>query len=389
MATILTIDQLITSMTPIQIKSKIYEILAQLNVSTTNWKPGGVVRLMVAAVSIVLSAFSVFVSLIARSAFLTMSSGAWLTLVARHVFFVERAVATFASGSVTLVNSGGGSYDPDIGELVISNSITGKTYRNTERFAAPLTSGNSVTVAIRADEAGSGSSSGPNTITHLVTPLIGVTCTNGLSLVGQDEQTDDSLISECMLKPQSLSPNGARGAYEFFAKNALRSDGTSIGINRVTVSNSSLTGAAIVTVATASGAVTGTPSNYATDLGAIFKNIAENSLPGCVTLSVQSAATRPFNIQFWAYFKDITMGADDQVRAATPAIDAWMSGLDIGGANILDVASHKVFRDTLRDIISGSFSVRPTLVVITNPSADVTLNSNEVAVRGTVEARVV
>jgi hypothetical protein len=381
----LTIDQLIYPLSPAQVKAKIYEVLARLNCSTTNWKPGGVVRLMIAACSIVLAALSVLISLIARSAFLTLSSGDWLTLVARYVYGVERQLATLATGTVTLVNNEGGRFDYAAEEAVFLNITTGKTYRNTEPFV--LEPGGAVTVAVRAEETGSASSTGPGTITGFVTTMLGVTVSNDVTLVGLDEQSDDSLIAECLLKPQSLSPNGARGAFEYFAKKATRSGGTAVGINRVKSNNSSTTGQTVLTVATPTGEVSGDPSNPATDLGAVFASVAGNCLPGCVTLTVRSARARTLNVEFTAYFKDLAMLPSEQERQAAPAVEQWFADLDIGGTTIPGVIENIVPRDTLRDIIAASFAKRPTLVVIHSPASNVPLDPLDVAGLGTITAR--
>ncbi len=111
MASPLLISQLITGLTPLQVKGKIYQTLAQLRVNTTNWKPGGVVRLIISAASIVLSALSITISLIAQSAFLGTSQGDWLTIVALYVYGVTRAPAVSAAGLVTFTNSEGGGLD--------------------------------------------------------------------------------------------------------------------------------------------------------------------------------------------------------------------------------------------------------------------------------------
>lgn len=382
---ILTIDQLIIPLTPLQVKTKIYEILAQLQVSTSNWKPGGVTRLIVSACSIVLAAFSVFISLIARAGFLTLSSGDWLTLVAQFVYGVQRGAASFASGTITLTNSQGGSFTPAADDIVFSNPATGKTYRNTSPFT--LNANSSVTVAIRADEAGAASSTGPGTITTMVTTLTGVTCSNVGSLIGADQQTDDSLIAECLLKPKSLSPNGPREAYKLFALQALRSDGTPVGVNRVSVSNSSTTGQSVVTVANPSGAVTGNQSDPDTDLGAVFQAVSQMALPSCVTLAVQSATTHTIDVQFWAYFANgLVVPASVQQSTAEPVVQQWLGSLDIGGVTIDGVAPNRVFRDTLRDVIAKAFTTPPTLVVIVSPTDDIHLSQNEVPEPGTVTA---
>lgn len=382
----LLIDQLVNPLSPRQIRDKIYDVLARLNVSTTNWKPGGVVRLMIAACSVVLAGFSVVISLIARSAFLTMSTGAWLTLVARHVFGVEREVATFASGNLTLQNSEAVSRSYDADEVLFANPTTGKTYRNTSAFTIGASA--TLDVAVHATEAGAASSSGVGTVTKIVSPaMLGITCTNLVTLIGTDDQSDESLIAACLLKPTSLSPNGARGAYETFAKQAKRLDGTSIGVNRVAVSNSSLVGVTTVTVATPSGEVTGTQSDPSTDLGAVYQYLIENCLPGCVTLVVQSAEGVLVNVAFWAYFRNMVMTAGEQERIAGPAVEQWFTGLKIGGTTIPDVMYNKVPRDTLRDVIAAAFPTRPELVVIISPSTDLTLDALAVAEIGSITAR--
>ena len=381
----LTIDEIIYGLTPAQVKSKIYEILGRLLVSTTNWKPGGVVRLMIAACSVVLSALSVLVALVARSAFLTYSSGDWLTLVAFHVYGVTRNQASFASGTIRLVNTQGGMFDFATDEAIFANTETGKTYRNSAPFLLGI--GGTVTVDIRATEAGSASSCGPGTITTLVTSMIGVTATNPVTLVGNDVESDQSLIARCQLKPQALSPNGARGAYDKFAREAVRQDGTEVGVNRVAVSYASMLGETVVTVATSSGEVTGDAYDPATDLGAVFANIAGHCLPGAVSLWVRTATARTINVRFWCYFDKVVMSSAEQERIAGPIIMQWFEDLAIGGTSITGVVSHKMLRDTLRDTIAGAFTTKPLLVVVLSPDADVSLDETDVATLGSLEAR--
>ena len=375
----LTIDQLIVPMSSLQIKTKIYEILARLNFSTTNWKPGGIARTMISATSIVLAMFSVLVSLVARSAFLSMSTGDWLTLVARHVYGVERILATFAAGTLRVFNDSAAPYSIDADEWTFSNSLTGKLYRNTESFT--IAAGQTLSIAIRADEAGSASSAGVGSINAIVTPVLGVTCSNDNAIVGMDTEGDEALIARCMLKPQSASPNGPQAAFEYFARTATRADGTLVGVNRVAVNNSSTTGQAIVTCATPSGALS--PS----DLQYVFANIANKALPGCVTLTVNSSSDVLVNVEFWAYFDGFELSAADQERYAGPALEQWFATTRIGGSTFLGVGTNRIFRDTIRDVIAAAFPVRPALVLLRSPSVDVVLTEMQTAEPGSVVAR--
>ena len=50
------------------------------------------------------------------------------------MYGVERSPGTFASGTLTFDNAGGGVYSGGIGDLIVRSSTTNKTYRNTEAF---------------------------------------------------------------------------------------------------------------------------------------------------------------------------------------------------------------------------------------------------------------
>lgn len=390
MSSILTIEQLITPLTPKQCKTKMYEVLAALQVSTTSWKPGGVTRLTIAVFAIIAAALSITISLLARSAFLTLSTGAWLTLVARHVFGTERFPATQAIGMMRLVNSQGGSFSKNVGQVTIAGP-TGKTYRNTAVFT--LGANSAVNVPFASDELGIGANAGIGTLTTLVTTMVGVTVTNTTAFVGRNEESDDALITRALLKPQSLSPNGARGAYQWFALNARRaSDGQLIGVNRVSVSHSSGTNTTTVTVATPAGALTGVVGDPNSDLGAVYANIASNCVPGGVTLNVVTATNLAINVQFWAYFDTVSVGATEQSRVGLLALTPYLTSTDmpIGGVVIPTVLANKVPRDTIRDVISQGFVdagyPRPRLVVVTSPTADVSVGTTQVPVPGTITA---
>ena len=169
-----TLEELITPMTVDEAKTAIYDALAARGVTTTGWKPGAVVRTIIAALAIILAAFSELQASLARSGFLDLAEDAWLTLLARYVYDVERDTGAFATGTVLASNSTGSIYSGDPGDLIFLNSTTGKTYRNTEAFTIGSLA-EDVEIAVEAIEIGTASSAEAGAIDALVTTLNGIT----------------------------------------------------------------------------------------------------------------------------------------------------------------------------------------------------------------------
>jgi hypothetical protein len=165
-----TLEELTTPLTPDEVEEAIYRALGVRGAKTTTWKPGSVVRTIIAGTSIVLSAFSELQAAIAKGGFLELASGAWLTLVARHVFGLERLPGTFATGQVTLTNTRSGSYRGGTGDLIVQNPESGKEYRSTGPWSLAPGSPSSwatATVDVRAVELGDASTSTAGEITKL------------------------------------------------------------------------------------------------------------------------------------------------------------------------------------------------------------------------------
>ena len=385
----LSTDVLTTPATPKQVKAQLYETISDLGVSTTNWKAGGVVRLVIAMVAILASSLSGLIASLARSAFLATAVGDWLTLVARYVFGCERFPATFATAYVQLVNSLGGEFPRAAGEVIIAGP-SGKTYTNADAFTLdPL---GTVLVPFVAQEAGVASNAGVGVVTTLSTPLNGVTVANTTAFIARDRETDDALRARAALKPRAASPNGPSAAYEYFALTATREDGSLIGVNRVAVSRSSATNQVTVWVAAASGSIAGSYLDPSTDLGAVHASLVSNALSGTAVLATRTAVNRPVDVAFWAYFDRLTLGAAPQRAIVAPVVTAWLSdsSMPIGGVTIPGVVTRVVPRDTLRDVVSQAFVdagyPRPRLVRIFTPTTDVSLAEDDVPVPGNITA---
>jgi phage-related baseplate assembly protein len=375
-----TLDDLTTPLTRAQVQASIYEALGTLGVSTTSWKPGAVVRTMITAVSIILAASSSLTAAIAKSGFLDLAEGDWLTLVARHVYNVERITATFATGEVTLVNAGGGVYVLAVGDLVVSNPTTGKTYRNA--MAVTVNAMATVSVAIIAVESGSGSSSDALAISEIETTLLGVTCSNAASLAGLDEEADAALRTRCSEKLGSLSPNGPWDAYSYAARNAVRADGSNVGVTRVRITKDGY-GNVYVYVASASGAITGTVGDTTTDLGLVDDAIQTLAAPLGVTAIVASATAYSIAVTYQAWMYNTSGLTSAQVQTLISArLLTFMSSQPIGG-NVIDPDPGKIYVDAIKTAIGATRS-EIFHVTVTLPAADVDLTISQVPVLGAV-----
>lgn len=380
-----SLSDLTTPATRADVQASIYRVLGIMGVNTTAWGAGAVVRTLTVAVSAILSAFSSLQAQIASSGFLDLAEKDWLTLVAKHVYDVDRTEAAFATGTLTLSNSGGGIYAVDPGDLIVATPVTpdprsGKTYRNDEAFV--LGAGATIVVAITAVEAGSESTAGAGAITVLVTSLLNVTCSNPNALVGLDEETDAALRARCSEKLGALSPMGPWDAYTYAARNAHRSTGEPCGITRTRTLKDGFGNVTLV-VGSQSGVVTGTIGDLATDLGAVDEAIQTLAAPLAVTAHTQSATAvnQAISYELWAYN---TSGLNDaQIALAVQgALVTFTAKQPIGGNTLTPAdTTGYVWSDAIKAAISG---VLPQIfhVVITVPAADVALTLTQVMTLG-------
>lgn len=377
-----TLDELITPMTVEEAKTAIYDALVARGVTTTGWKPGAVVRTIVAALAIILSAFSELQAAIAKSGFLDLAEGAWLTLLARYTYGVERDTGSFATGTVLASNSTGNIYSGDPGDLIFLNTTTSKTYRNTEAFTIGSLAAD-VEIAVEAVEIGVASNALGGQIDALVTTLNGVTVTNAAALVGSDEETDALLRTRCRESLGALSPNGPRDAYAYFARSTTI-DGASLGVTRCKVVPDGY-GLVDVYLATASGGVTGSVGDETTPLGAIDAAIQDSVVPDGVTANVQTATALTVAVTYELWVKDTIAMTDAQIEAAISAsLTSSISETPIGGEVATDEDSTGyVYVDQLEAAIVGALPDRSVVrLAVTLPAADVSVGASEAPVIG-------
>lgn len=380
----MSLEDLITPPTAAEIESGIYAYIASKGVSTTSWKPGGVVRTVISAFSLMLEAGYALQVAITRGGFLDLAEEAWLTHKAKYDYDVARDLGSFATGTIVANNGGGGVYAGDPDDLTVYNPTTGAAYRNTEAFSiAPMQTG--VVIPIRAVELGSASSSGANQITALETVMAGVTITNPAALIGSDPETDPALRTRCREKPASLSPNGPSDAYFFFAKSATRLNGQSI--TRVKLVPDGYGGIDLY-LATATGGVTGTVGNAATDLGKVDADLQRLVVPEGVTLRTQSATTQTIAVTYEAWVR-ASLGKTEQQHkdAVSAALLTYFSTLPIGGEIKPGATTGRVYLAGIRTEIGKALGATIDLVA-TVPAGDTDFTVSQAPIVGLIDGTV-
>lgn len=370
----LSIDDLFTPLTEDQVLDTFLDILRTFGIPVDSWVVGGVARTILRVVARTYSGFTQVMALFVKAGFLESATGPWLTLLARNVFGVERVEATFATGAVTMVNSGGGVYGPfAAGEVNFLWPAAGKVYTNTDPFT--LNPGATLTVNIEAVELGSASSAVPGAISAFQTPLLGVTVSNAAAVVGTDAQSDPDLRTECRNKLAAISVRGPRGAYAYAVTAAVRGDGTPVDINRASISPSSSTGVVTVYVASASGVPSPSDIQYVVD------SIESIARPDSVTCNVLAATAVPYsaNLTVWAKRTDGVTAQQITDLVNTALINAFET-YPVGGIPKPPSTQCYLYAEYVAGVVQGAHA---SIYDVDGAGSDVALSPGQVATLAT------
>lgn len=376
------LDDLIKPVSSDEYMATLEQILSTLGENPSKWRRGGVLRVLMRAQSMTFSGLTEIMVAVIRSGFLDLAEGAWLTLLARYVFGVERRAAQPASGKETFTNTGGGSFSPvdyPAGSVRIYSSRTGKKYFNAEPLSlGPLAT---ATIGIVAVEIGAASNASAGDIDRLETSLLGVEVSNAESVVGLDEESDEELRSACRAKLASISGLGPRGAYQWAVRQATRLDGAPTAINRVFVPEGSWNAVVDVILASPSGAP------IAGDVTAATASIEAVARPSGIKVQAAPAVEVPFARAATIWVQRTNGQNLDAIRTkAGQAIASGFSVYPLGGIKKPSQAQGALYADWVK----GLCKVHPSVFdVDLSDESDLLLDAKEVATwAGSVQVRV-
>lgn len=340
----------------------------------------------------------------------------------RGHFGTARTQETFASGPMTITNASGGAIYIAPEQVTFTSDILGAnglypTYRNKADATvytnpdgtATIADGATLTVTIIAEEIGIASNAGAGHVSLTTSLGTGVSATNASAILASAREDADAYRARCRIAAAFLSLGGPADAYRFIALGAQKDEddnvfffppwaadtttaigidvdgnfatfpnarGTSLGINRVQVSESSATGSVIVTFASAGG---DPGAQVLTDISALLDEVY---WPECTTRVFQRAT--PDVVNFVGTIK-ARAGAGVSVAtiedAADAALEAAFTTYDIGGFDRI-LGAGTIYKQEYESTINGSDS-HVYKVTLATPSGDTALAAGHVATLGT------
>ena len=246
----------------------------------------------------------------------------------------------------------------DAGTVCMNSGLV--RFETTE--AVTLTAGSLYAdVPARAAQAGSAGNTGANTVTVLTAAPVGVArCTNPTAFTGGTDEEDDEALRARILATYRRLPNGANAAY--YETEALSIDG--VAAVQVLPKERGVGTVDVIIAAPAglpSASLVSRVQDYFDQRREIAVDVAV-AAPTGVSVPVTAAVTVADGYR-----------AADVLSAVRDIIESWFTGELLG-------------RDVLRaELISLIFAVDGVSnVSLTKPSADVAIDRDELAVKGTV-----
>jgi uncharacterized phage protein gp47/JayE len=365
----LPLEVLLRPMTEDEVFDRMLEILRVLGMPVDSWRRGAAIRVLIRVCARLYAGFTVIMAAFVASGFLETAQGEWLTKLAKHVYGVDRKVATFAKEKIRLTNTGPGLFENQvIGSVTVFNSVSKKSYRNTELFT--LNPFETIEVTFEAVEEGSASTSAPGTIDALETTMNDVEVTNPKSFIGLDEEKDPELRQACKDKLGALSVRGPRSAYAWAIREAKLGSGQPANVNRWRISKSSSTGTVTIIIASP----TGTP--LPEDKTAVEESIELRARPEAVTattlLAEEIVVTRHLDV--WARHRDGVVANDIESIIET-ALVREAATYPIGGIAKSPSTQGKLYADWIAGVVKQAW---PDVFDVDGTGADENIGAAQV-----------
>lgn len=179
----------------------------------TEWVSGGVLKTLFEIDAEAVYQLEQLIPALAESGFVDLASGDWLTYLAKSQYDLDRAVSVFTLDTVRLTNSSASPYTITVNQLWFTTA-TGVRFNNTQGGTLAA-NGGTLDVQVIGENPGASFNVPRGTITSMVTPLSGVTCTNitgGLIRAGVDTESDERLRVRCKTRWPSLGAEPTKDA---------------------------------------------------------------------------------------------------------------------------------------------------------------------------------
>lgn len=350
------------------------DVAQAVGLPVTSWRAGDPTRSTFEFLADALATRDQITVDFAKSAFLsTVEDNDFADLHALDVYGVDRIQATNSTPTVTLFNAGGGIFPVEAGSHTFKCSATGATFHVTGVLAPTpgpsgvLFPGQSMTLSLVSDDAGSSATVTDGEIDQIVTTMLGVEITASTSSIALNKQDLESLKQDCRDTRGALSPDGPPDAYEFVARQEALT-GSSV-VTRSRSTNDSDTLEVTVYIAGADGDVD------MTTVTQVQAAIEIWATPLCVRPTVLSATNTPINIVAAVTGPDVPA---DFIAQCTDAIRRYLNTLPIA-----DESGGIVYIDPLRAVFH-TLPFKLTNVVHTIPAADIPYDPGHVPVLGAV-----
>lgn len=376
---------LLTVVTAAGLQTQILNAMTAAKLPTSSWQKNGKWQNLIVWFANMLQLVYAILNDVARGAFLATAEDQSLIDLGENTYKTKYRNETFATGTITLLNSSGSQIDEPAQSLsfaLVSDSSV--TFRNSGAIVAWL-NGTELEVPIVCEQAGTIGNTPAIAVAPfglaMVVTIIGVTIVEHTATVGQAKQDQEDYRKLCRKRSASLSPRGGDGAYEWTVLN-IYTDGTRIdpenpdpaktalNINRVRVNGSTGDGTVLVSLASPSGAVDVT--EFTTAVAALNQFVTPSGTTliasNCTTVTVSVTATITLRKG------SSTAGVE---AIAEQALTDYFPTSSIGGDDAF------ITIDELRGVL---FRVASNVhgVSISLPAASVALTSTQVAIAGTM-----
>jgi hypothetical protein len=189
-----------------------------VSVRTANWRTGGPYRFLAYRQGIEASLLYQILAGFAGSSFLRFASGKWLDWLGEDFFSEPRQQATFATITETVtIPAGAGPYGPL--QLVVQTS-DGKQFISQSPVTLPA-GPQTITVSMRAAQAGTLYNVGANTVNQLVSPsILGISVNNAADAAKAFDQEPDPRYRQRLAAKWGAITGTTAAAYVYWAMTA-------------------------------------------------------------------------------------------------------------------------------------------------------------------------